>query len=278
MCYHFYRKGLDIMDEKHHKITLIMIVLFAIISGSLFYLRTFLNNEEESIEIKTTKKVQLEKLKDDIKVSEDFKNSNIKIDEEKNSIIIDDLYEVTIKNNYYVMNIKNSKQEETYCKIVDAIEQSKGQEPKKTKETCEKTLKGIINMPGLSAEIYDSNKTLLLNIENKMAIYDISSSHVERDLIKDDEINYNIKIDDFAFTSMSINYIENGKTYSIRGNVFNTKNKKNQKFLFKIYDVEKKVIAEKEYVYENDTKKYIQFSVDIPNEQKNAKYYSIEKR
>lgn len=266
------------MDEKHHKITLIMIVLFAIISGSFFYLRTFLNNEGESIEIKSTKKVQLEKLKDDIKVSEDFRNSNIKIDEEENSIIIDDLYEVTIKNNYYVMNIKDSKQEETYCKIVDAIEQSKGQEPKKTKETCEKTLKGIINMPGLSAEIYDSNKTLLLNIENKMAIYDISSSHVERDLIKDDEINYNIKIDDFAFTSMSINYIENGKTYSIRGNVFNTKNKKNQKFLFKIYDVEKKVIAEKEYVYENDTKKYIQFTVDIPNEQKNAKYYSIEKR
>lgn len=266
------------MDERHPKIILFIIIILAVLSGGFLYLRTFLNNKEQSIEIKPTKKVQLEKLKNEIKASEDFETSSIKIDEEKNSIIIDSSYEVTIKNNYYVMNIKDSKQEETYCKIVDAIEQSKGQEPKKTKETCEKTLKGIINMPGLSADIYDSSKTLLLNIENKITIYDIANSHVEKDLIKDDEINYNIKIDDFAFTSMSINYIENNKTYSIRGNVFNTKNKKNQKFLFKIYDNEKEVIAEKEYTYKNDTKKYIQLFVDIPNEQKNAKYYSIEKR
>ncbi len=265
------------MDKEHYGIIVLALIFIFAGIGGYYITKAFKNHKEPSIEIESSKKTQLEKLETVLKSIDDFKESTIEIDIENNSIMIDDTYEVKIKNNSYVMNVKDSNHEKTYCQIVDAIEQSKGQTAGKTKDTCENALKGIIGLSALTVDIYETSKTINQSIDEKISLYDISNSHKEKDLIKDDEINYNITIDNYILSSMSLTYDEVNKTHNIRGNIYNPQKIKSQKFIFKIYDKDKTPISQKEYTYENDTKKYKGLFIDIEVENNNAKYYSIEK-
>lgn len=223
----------------------------------------------------TKETTKSEKLKLLLLESTYFKDSKIEIDVEKEILTIDGQYTINIKSGSYMMNISDPKLEEGYCKIVDSIETSLGLPSQKSIETCEKTLAGIIEIGGISAEIYDTHKILTVNSEEPAKLYDITREHKENELISIDEINYNINIDDYLFTSMSTNLKESLEEFSICGHVYNEKNK-SQKFNFKIYDQSKKMLNEKTFQFENDKKNYLPFCVNYETSIDNIKYYSIE--
>lgn len=260
--------------------TSISIVLLIIVLGFavfLFIKKLNLPEREPSINIEPIENTKFSNLKKFLEASTYFPNAKIASNEERDSLIIDDQYEIVIKTGYYQMTIKDSKQEDTYCQIVDAIEQGLGLPAEKSIETCKKTLEGSINIGGINAEIYDTYKVLSVNIDTPATLYNIDSTHTSGDVISIDKINYNIKIDNYLLTSLYSSYQSTTKLYSICGNIYNPSKKATDKFEISIYDNNKKEIAKKTYKYENNTKKYIPFCVDYPLDTDSAKYYSVTK-
>ena len=95
------------------------------------------------------------------------------------------------------MNIKDVQDEEIYCNVVDAVELSLGLEKGKSLETCQNTLKGEMNLGGINVDFFDSYKVLTVKNDLLSTIYNVNNTHNENDPIFVDEINYNIKIEDY---------------------------------------------------------------------------------
>ncbi len=258
---------------KKNIILIIAILIIIFIIGFIIYF-SIDKSKDSSIEVESTEKTKLDALKEILSNSNYFETSKLVSDTENNKITIDEKYDVYIKNGYYMMNIKDEKDEDTYCEVVDAVEQNFGIEAGKSIETCKKTLDGSINMGGINVEFYDNYKVLTVNSEEASSLYNINNSHTADELIFIDEINYDIKIDDYLFTSMSTGYTKDVKLFSICGHLYDDKYKE-KTFIFKTYDVDKNEIAEKSYTYQNDTDKYVTFCVDFENDAGTAKYYSI---
>ena len=233
--------------------------------------------KKPTIEIETVENTKIATLKKAIETSSYFQNSKIDINATKDSLIIDDSYEIIIKTGYYQMTIKDTKQESTYCKIVDAIEQNLGLKEGKSIDTCEKTLEGSINIGGINAEIYDTYKVLSVNIDTPASLYNIESTHESGDLIPIEKVNYNIKIDNYLLTSMKPTFNENSKLFNICGNIYNKNKKASNNFKITLYDTNKNKLDSKTYKYENKTQKYIPFCVEYPLEINTVKFYSISK-
>ena len=242
----------------------------------LFIKKIDFSEREPSIEIEPIENTRFTILKNALLSSSYFAGANVDSNEKMDVLTVNGKYDIYIKTGYYQMTIKDTKQENKYCEIVDAIEQSLGLLPGKSIETCQKTLEGSINIGGISAEIYDTYKILTVNMEEPAKLYNIENSHVEEELIPVEEINYNIQIDNYLLTSMTTSFKENNKLYSICGHMYNKNKKSTKNFSISIYDVNKKLIDTKKYKYENDTKKYIPFCVDYSLESDTVKYYSIK--
>lgn len=254
---------------KKNKITLILAITLLICIIPVWFLSR--REKDHHVDIKNETENKLESV---LKKSPYFKDSKIYMDKEKEMLVIDERYYVTTKSGYYMMNIREEKNEEGYCQIVDAIETDLGYSVGKSIETCEKTLEGSIALGGISVENYDTYKILTVNSENPATLYDIERTRGEAELISNDEINYNIEIDNYLFTSMSTSYTENIKDFAVCGHVYNPKNKERD-FTLKIYDENKIQIGEKILNYKNDKKKYLSFctNFELP---KSASYFSIE--
>ncbi len=259
--------------KKRNIILIVIIVILIAVAILVLYSKN--DKKDEKIPLETKEETKSETLKNLLQESSYFKDSKITIDSEKQTVKIDDLYDISIKSGYYMMTIKDTKLESGYCNIVDAVETSLGLEAGSSIETCKKTLDGIINIGGITAEIYDDYKVLSVNSEEKAILYDITREHKEKELISIDEINYNIDIDNYLFTSMTTGFTEASKEYSVCGHIYN-KNNKDKEFLFKIYDIDKNILNEQKFTFANDTKKYLSFCVDFPSDKNNIKYYSIE--
>lgn len=253
---------------------IICILILAIIVG--IFLINFKNDSTSKIPEEPVKDSTIEsELERILKKSSYFKDSQYEFDKKNNTLKIDDKYIVSIKNGSYLMDIRDSKIEEAYCQIVDAIETHLGNGEGKSIETCKKTLEGSIALGGISAEIYDSYKVLTVNSGTPATLYDTDRTRTENELISEDEINYNVTIDNYLFTSMSTSYNESEKDLAICGHVYNEKNKENN-FKIKIYDENKKQIDEKTFTYTNDKKKYLPFCVNYKLATDTVAYFSIE--
>jgi len=254
---------------------ILIVIIIVLVALALLVLYSENDKKDEKIPLETKEETKSETLKNLLQTSNYFKDSKIIVDSEKQIVKIDDLYDISIKSGYYMMTIKDTKLEEGYCNIVDAVETSLGLEEGSSIETCKKTLDGVINIGGITAEIYDDYKVLSVNSEEKAILYDVKREHKEKELISIDEINYNIDIENYLFTSMTTAFTEASKEYSVCGHIYNQKNK-DKEFLFKIYDTDKNILNEQKFTYKNDTKKYISFCVDFPSDKDNIKYYSVE--
>ncbi len=260
---------------KKKNILIITIVLIIILITFVILVSLFKNTSDEQVPSLTTPNTKLETLENILSSSTYFKDSSITTNEDKQSLTIDDKYEVIVKSGYYMMTIKDIKLEDTYCQIVDSIETSLGASVGSSIETCTKTLDGLIDMGGISAEIYEDYIILSVNSEELANLYDEFRSHSAEELISVDEINYNLNIDDYLFTSMSTGFTEATKEYTICGHLYNKDNKE-KTFLFKIYDNNKSLLNEQSFTYTNDSNKYTPFCLDFASEVDNIKYYSIE--
>lgn len=260
------------------KVSLILISTVLVISlGAVLLIRLVTDEHKNSnLELDKIEEKRYTTLENLLKSSSKFKDSDITANESKEIVTIDKKYDITIKNGYYMMTVKNKEEEKIYCEVVDAVEQSFGKKEGASLETCEETLKGIIEIGGIAVELYDNYKILTVNSEEAAKLYDIDNSHGAKDIISVDEINYNIKIDDYIMTSISTAFTEEAKLYNVCGHIYNA-NAKNDKLIFKIYDANKEEIASKEYTYKNDTKKYKTFCTEFALDLDNVKYYSIEK-
>lgn len=252
-------------------VTLIVIVLLGIIIFNVYSSQ----NKEESIEIDPIETTRFDILKKAILSSDYFKDSSVIANESKEVASIDGKYDVAIKSGYYSMTIKDEKQEQYYCEIVDAVEQSLGGTAGKSIETCQMTLDGSINIGGISAEIYDSYKILTVNSEELASLYDSTSMREFGELISVDEINYNIQKDKYLLTSMSTGFTKEAKMYNVCGHIYNSYAKANDELLFTIYDANKNYIDQKTYTYKNDTKKYLSFCIEYEMEIDKVKFFSI---
>jgi len=260
------------MNKKTILITILGILLIAI-SLTIYSSFSKKNDTTHDYDLEPTK---IEILKKALLNYPDFANSKITTDKDKNTLTIDDKYEIVIKNGYYSMTIKNLKLESDYCRIVDAIEVSLGTKAGKSIETCEKTLDGSINLGGISADLYDTYKVLTVNSDEASTLFDTNKSHKEREIISKDEINYNITIGDYLFTSMSVNYTADNKTLKICGNVIKENENKDKTFTITTFDKDKKELDKKNYKYENETSKYVPFCIEYTRELDDVKYYSID--
>jgi len=264
---------------KNNSFIILMCILGILLLSIMSY--SVLKNLKEyervqSIDVNSVKYEKLDELKKKILNSPYFKESKIELDEEREKLTIDKSLELTIKSNRYVMNIKDSKLENKYCELVDAIEMSLGLEVGKSLNTCKEALKGVISVFGLNVDFGSDFKTINLNNEVPITLYDDTNSHKEKELISIEEVNYNIKIDDYIFTSLSVNLDD--KKLNVCSNIFNEKNKKEKTFVIKLFDKNKEMLLEKEYNYLNDTSKYISFCIEFDISNEKPAYYSIEKK
>lgn len=253
--------------------TILIGAALILLMGNHFIISLFEKSREPKLEVETVETTRYKKLESIIKSSEKFKDAELTPNEKQTSMNIDGKYDIAIKQGSYMMTIKDEKLEGDYCEIVDIIEQSLGLEESSI-ETCEQTLKGTVDLGGISAEIFENYKVLTVSSEEPAKLYKVKESHVEDELISTDEVDYEIAIEDFVFSSMRTNYTKDSKTYNVCGHVYNPK-KKEGKFELAIYDEKKDRLAEKEYIYQNDTKKFQTFCIDFTLEIDSVKYYSI---
>lgn len=266
---------------KKESYTSTVIIIIAMICTIGLFVASRVDSKEEFIEpeiIDSAKLARFERLEDMLKNSGYFRESKITFDKDNDIVKIDDKYEIYLKTGSYMMTIRNTKLESDYCKIVDAIEQGLGLAPGASIETCEETLRGSIGMGHISANIFDTYKVLLVNSEEPTSLYNIFQTHEEDELILVDEINYNISIDNYLFTSMSASYLNDAKSYSVCGHVYNDKKNITDEFVITTYDDAKNVLSEQSFKYENDTSIFSSFCTDYASETDNVKYYSISKR
>lgn len=260
---------------KKRNIILLIMLLF-IILGVLIYFSVKKDNSitNNGLPDDNYETAQLDKLKNILEESEYFKESKYDFNKDTNVLSIDEKYDVYIKNGYYLMNIKDSKDEIVYCNIVDAVEMYFGLEKGKSIDTCKETLKGSINLGGINVEFFDTYKVLTVNSNELSSIYSNENSHKEREFIDIDEINYDIKIDDYLFTSMSFGFSNNVSLYSICGHIYNEK-KNDKNFIISIYDNSKNLIDEKVYNFTTKTGRFETFCVDFDIEVDTVRYYSV---
>lgn len=257
------------------KKTIIIIGALALLSIlSIFTIRIFASPREKDIDTPTVEERRFDKLKTLLENSTYFADSHITVNSTFEIANIDDKYDISIKSGTYSMRIDDPKQEKEYCKIVDAIEQSLGVKPESSLETCEKTLAGVFDLGGISAEIFDTHKNLTVYREEKAKLYEELALHQKNDFISLDEVDYIVSIDGYTFSSIVSTYSPDTKTASVCGNIHHPKNQK-KKFTVSLYDEQKSEIVRKEYEFQNDTPKYKSFCLDFTLKTNGVKYYSI---
>ncbi len=265
-------EGVSCMEKKIISILcFLIIVLCLFIAVPYFSTDHSMNNQTTEIPLTT----KLDKLESILKNSTYFSNSTFSKNEVKEILNIDSKYDILIKNGVYSMTIKDSSLEKGYCDIVDAIEYDLGHPFGASIDTCEKTLKGMIEIGGISVEIFDNYKVLTVVSDEQAKLYNVDRTHQNKELISTDEINYNIQLDNFLFTSMSAKFKENEKNYSICGHLYNAEYDK-KVFKFNIYDNQKQLINTKNYNYINETNKFQNFCIEYSLNTDNVRYYSIE--
>ena len=91
-------------------ILIIAILIIIFIIGFIIYF-SIDKSKDSSIEVESTEKTKLDALKEILSNSNYFETSKLVSDTENNKITIDEKYDVYIKNGYYMMNIKDEKDE-----------------------------------------------------------------------------------------------------------------------------------------------------------------------
>lgn len=215
----------------------------------------------------------LKKLENILSKSGYFENAKYTYDTVNRKLTINNMLDVFIKPNKYLMNVKNEKLEDIYCNIIDAVAMNLGGLKGNSNNTCKLTLDGEISMGSINVEFFDTYKILTINNNEKPILYNVKSSRIAGELISVDEINYDIKFDNYTFTLL--NYKNTDNADMICGNVFSKKSKKDA-FTFKIYNENRKELDFKDYKYSNDTKKYIPFCVEFSQHSDTVRYFSIE--
>lgn len=251
------------MKKRFVGISLAILIIIGI--AAIFIINYRDREKTEDIGLETGVEFKVETLKNLLENSSYFSDSKIKANNEQGTVTIDKKYVITIKNSTYQMTIRDTKLESTYCKIVDVIENSLGAESGSTIDTCQKTLNGSINLGGINVEFFETYKLLTVNALEPSTLYLEENEKDETSVISTEENNYSVVIDDYIFTSILPNYLVDAKTLSICGNVYNPRKKANDTFNITLFDSNKNLLATKEYVYENTSKKYTSFCVEFDN-------------
>lgn len=252
----------------------VAVMVIIIILGIVLLFKMITTDRKQDIEVDSLEYSRYTKLENILMSSAEFSSSTIYPNADYTTLTVDGKYDVVIKTGYYMMTIKNAENEELYCKIVDAIETSLGAKENASIDTCQATLAGKMSLGGISAEIFENYKILTVSSEEPAKLIDPDNSHKENEPISTDKVDYTVTAQDNIITSIQTEYKEDTDNFSLCGNIFNTK-KREDKLIFKIYDEAKNEITSKQYIYANDTKKYIPFCLDFTLEINNVKYYSV---
>lgn len=250
------------------------LIALGIITSAVLKLKN--GDREKDIDVEPASKTQFDTLKKSLLNYEAFKDSEITANADSTVASIDGKYDVSIKSGYYMMTIKDVRLESEYCKIVDAIEVGLGGKVGDSLTTCEETLAGRIGYSHIATDIYDNYKVLTVNYEEKSLLYDPENTRELEELISIDEINYNIKTKGYLFTSISTGYTKEAKLYNVCAHAYNPNSKAKDTFTVSLFDERKDLLKEKNFTYENDSKKFLSFCVDFDIDDNLIKYYSIK--
>jgi hypothetical protein len=259
---------------KKKTIAIILLILLIVIVAALLIVGNLKKEENEKNNTEITETTNLDKLEEIINNSGYFEDSSFTKDETNDKLTIDNKYDVYIKSGYYMMYVKDTKDEDTYCKIVDAVEMNLGLEKGQSIETCTKTLDGTINLWRINVEVNDSYKLLTVDNTEKTSLYDASNAHSEGELISLDEINYIINVGNYEFSSMSNGISDEIKMLSICGYIYNAKGK-SKDFTITTYDVNKEKLDEEVITYDASDNKLTSFCSNFENNAEIVKYYSV---
>ena len=259
------------MKKKTMTIVLITVVTIIVCAGVIFFM---FRDKKESIVTRGQENRSYNELREILANSKYFDTLNTSYDENKKMLTLNEKYNIYEKTGYYLMNVTSDKDLEVYCQIVDAIEIKLGAQKGSSLKTCELTYNGLINTGGINVEEHDNYKILTVNNRELATFYAEDNTHKEGDIINLDEVNYTIEINGAMFSSLTTNYDSETTNFSICGNVYNISDvDKTYKIVY--YDTNKFKVNETTYKYENDTKKYKNFCIDVANESNNIKYYQI---
>ena len=246
----------------------LIILIVLIIAGYLIF-----KSNNKTIVLKAEKTEEYLVLKEILEDSKYFNESTYNYDKENKIFTIDDKYSINIKNGYYTMDIINNKNDDTYCKIVDAVQMKLGAERGASIETCKMVLDGKINASGINVSSYENHKTLNVNNRELANLYSESSARSDEEEISLDELNYTINIDDYIFSSLNGSYDSELKIYNICGNIYGEdKNKK--EFVFILEDENKASISQEKYEYIKEDN-YSPFCIEFKDVNVEPKYYKV---
>lgn len=264
------------MKNKNKIMFFTIIVMAIIISLETMYI--FKNNSikdkkddsQEKYYVKDFKK-ESEKVKSFLQSYEEFKNSKINLDEEKETIVLDDKYEIGIMGGYIILDIGYEDDRETICKIVDSIEKGLGQKEDSI-ETCKNILDGK----------YDSD-FMNVNYQNEQMVVTVSTTMIGKldnlktfksdELIELESRNFKLSIDNYNFSHITSGYNKENEMTEVCFAILNL-DKNPRDFTVKYYDLEKKLLHEEKVSY-NGTDVPSEFTCARWNSENNAKYFSI---
>lgn len=202
-----------------------------------------------------------------------FEDGDIVSSEDDSKLTIFEKYDIHIKNGNYLMYIKDAKNEDIYCEVVDAVNMNYGDKKGNSLDTCHKTLEGIISLGGINVEFFDTYKILTVSSTIQPKLYKVDSSHGENDVISVDEINYDIKIETSTFTLMSLK-LEEGKNAELCGNVHSPEVDE-KTYIVNVFGDDKNILASKELLFSGNTDRYQSFCVVFDDIDSPIAYYSI---
>lgn len=254
--------------DKGKTIGIVAVLLVVIFIGTILALYN-----KKSANFNTDYEEKYTILKATLKDSGYYSNSSFKYNDEKDLLTIDSKYNVYIKSGYYLMNIRNEKDEEEYCHIVDAVEMHLGYSKGESLETCHMTLDGIIDIGGISVTKYDNYKVLTVNYKEKTILYSKDGAHKFDEAINVDEQNYTVEDYNYIFSSITTSYSDELKQYSICGNIYNDL-VSDGNFTFELYN-NKEAIDSSEYQYDNDKEEYKNFCVEFKNIELEPSYFMV---
>lgn len=259
--------------KKKTTLAIIIAALVALICAGIFFF--IFKDKKDNNADKIIENRSYNELREILANSKYFDTLNTSYDENKKMLTLNDKYNVYEKPGYYLMNVTDDNDLDVYCQIVDAIEIKLGAQKGDSLKTCELTYNGLINTGGINVEEHDNYKILTVNNKELATFYAEDNIHKEGEMINLDEVNYTIEINGTIFSSLTTSYDSDTTNFSICGNIYNDSDRdKTYKIIY--YDINKFKINETTYKYENDTKKYKNFCIDVINENDNIKYYQID--
>lgn len=261
--------------NKKLKITILLSLVILIIAILILGRTALKSKSHEKDEPKVIYENTL-RLKKIIKDSHYFKNATLttKKEGEVNSVTIDKKYKIIVNDGFYAIDIDDTT-DESYCNIVDAIEVNLGHKKGDAIDTCNKILKSsIMSQSGISLDINNGKKMLIVDSDTKYELYSPHKIYNKFDLIRVEEENHGIKIDNYELLSITVsNYIDEYKNFQVCMNASGDISSKQYKVT--LYDANKQEVNTASLKSTSEEGMPNRYCANFSHDSNDVAYYSI---